>query len=99
MSRVISKEILEVSADAISTLQVPKAALGCYISLDADIGTNDRLKVCRFWQTGDAPTATDGATLADGGYYEICTRPNLENFKVIGIEAGLTHRLMIEYYE
>ena len=85
------------SAGAVK-LTVPNNALGCYISLDADSSTQDRLKACRFWQTGDTPTAEDGASLADGGYYEIESRPNLENFQVIGVEDGLTHRLMIEYY-
>lgn len=99
MNRVVSKQILAFGSDEIAKLQVPINSLGCYISFDADENSADKYKAARFWQTGDKPTASEGAIMGDTGYYELQTRKNMENFKIIGIEPDMTHKLMIEYYE
>lgn len=45
------------------------------------------------------PTATVGMPLANGVPYELQGFDQIKNFRIIGTEAGKTHRLQITYYK
>jgi len=40
----------------------------------------------------------DGMPLGDGATFEVRGRSNMENFRIIGCEAGKTHNLYVAYY-
>jgi len=93
----IGKEKIDLT-NAIKTLTVPIGCTKAILSIEADDSSADKAKVARFYETGDIPNATDGMPLGDNNVYEIIGETNLSNFKLIGIEAGKTHTVQIQYF-
>lgn len=92
-------EILSVGSGAAVSLTVPSNANSALISVEADATVADSTRVVRFLETGATPTASVGMALGNNDTYEVRTSDNLRNFKVIGIEAGKTQSLKINYYQ
>lgn len=97
-SNAISKAIIQIG-NTVQGLTVPPGAVSCIISMDANDQVTNPLKAGRFWETGDDPTTSEGMILSDGGAYEILGRKNMERFKAISTENGITHKLMVTYYD
>lgn len=91
------KQILPVT-DASAALTVPSDAYSAIIVIIAHASAVRTDDVARFWEDGSIPTAAQGLVLGDRTPYEIKGRDNLSNFKIIGVDAGLTHSLQIQYY-
>jgi len=87
------------SASAVVLASVPAAANTALVSVEGDATALDLTKCIRITQNGTAPTSTVGMILGNLDVYEIKTRINIANFKVIGIEAGKTNILKIEYFK
>ena len=93
----IKTETLVVT-DAVQSLpNIPANARGALITLEASLTTTDFRKACRLTEGGLVPTAAYGLPIGDSGIRMILSRIDLLNFKIIGIEAGLTHQLNIKY--
>ena len=59
----------------------------------------EKSRVIRFKENGSDPSANSGIALGDNDLYEITGRWNLESFRVIGVEAGKSHVLRVQYYQ
>lgn len=92
-------QTLSVGSAAAVSLTVPSTASSCLISVQADATATDQARVVSFLETGATPTATTGVALGNNDTYEVLTSTNLNNFKIIGIEASKTHTLKISYYQ
>jgi hypothetical protein len=91
-------EKLSVTNTPAVELTVPQKALAAVIIVEADATSADLKKVVRFREDGNPPTATDGMPLGDMNFYEVRGDASLKAFRIIGIEAGKTHTLSIQYY-
>lgn len=80
-------------------LTVPPGAQYAIAVLEADATEAGLPRVARFRTNASAdPTAVIGMPLGDNGSVEIKGADNLVTFKIIGITAGKSHSLKIEYY-
>ncbi len=77
---------------------LPPGAQYAICVLEADNADVDKARVGRFRCDATAPTAAEGMPVGDNGSFEIKGTDNLNNFKIIGINAGKTHTLRIEFY-
>lgn len=68
------------------------------ISIEADATSATQNLVMRFWESGDAPTATDGQPVGHLDVIELTNRQNLCNFKIIATDAAKTHTLQVLFY-
>lgn len=68
------------------------------ISVEADATSAVQNLVLRYWESGDAPTTTDGQPLGHLDVFEITNRQNLSNFKIISTDATKSHVLQILFY-
>jgi hypothetical protein len=88
-----------IGRTAVSLVGPPAGAVRALVCLRADPNTVDKSDVCRFWEVlGAIPTATEGLILGDCGTYEIIGEDNIANFRIIGIENGMTHTLNVQYF-
>jgi hypothetical protein len=99
----IGHEYIDVTDAAVKTLTKPADAEGnnasyALLVLEGDSTSADLSKCVRWTMEGTDPTAADGMPLGDNGVFEIQNETNLDAFKVIGIEAGKTHKLRVAYY-
>ena len=77
-------EDLTVDDSEAKGLTVPDIAISASVFFEVD---------------GTAPTATSGQSFGDGDVLELFGKTSLDNFQVIGIEAGKSHILRIQYYK
>ena len=92
-------EDLTVSDAEVAQLTIPENAISATISIEADASVTDKSKVIRFKENGSDPTASSGIAFGDNDLYEITGRWNLESFRVIGVEAGKSHIIRVQYYQ
>ena len=92
-------EDLSVTDMEVAQLTIPENAISATISIEADTSVTDKTRVIRFKENGSDPSANSGIALGDNDLYEITGRWNLESFRVIGIEAGKSHVLRVQYYQ
>jgi len=92
-------EDLTVSDTEVAQLSVPENSISATISIEADATSTEKSRVVRFKENGSDPSANTGIALGDNDLYEISGRWNLESFRIIGIEAGKSHVLRIQYYQ
>ena len=76
----------------------PRGVSFAYIEIEADSNSSSSERVVRFTEDGSNPTATRGMTLGDNGVYEVKGTFNLENFQIIGIDAGISHKINVQYF-
>lgn len=94
-------ENLEVSDFGMVSLTPPENAVWAMLVLEADPTTADKTRAIRFcdlFEDEEFPTAFEGVPLGHLGYYRIKGKKNLQNFRAIGVEAGKTHSLKVQYY-
>ena len=91
-------EDLTVTDAEAKSLTVPEDAVSATISIEAAVSVTDKSRVIRFKENGSDPSVNSGIALGDNDLYEITSRWNLESFRVIGIEAGKSHALRVQYY-
>ncbi len=91
-------DLTDAVAVGVGANGLPAAAKACLIVVEAGATEADAARVVRFRQDGGDPSATEGMPVGDNGSFEIKGGSNLANFKVIGITAGKTHTLRIEFY-
>lgn len=89
---------ITVTDSAAVTLLPPTNAFSALIGIEADATVADSTKVVRYICDGQVPTASLGKILGNLDEYEELLVENIQNFKVIGIEAGKSHKLNIHYY-
>lgn len=92
-------EDLSVNDTEVAQLTIPENAISATISIEADASVSDKARVIRFKENGSDPSANSGIALGDNDLYEISGRWNLESFRAIGIEAGKSHVLRVQYYQ
>lgn len=92
-------ETLAVNDSEAKALTVPDDAVSAEIHIEADATTAKPRSAIRYKQNGTAPTANTGMRLGDEDIIEVYGKANLDKFKAIGIEAGKTHQLQIQYYQ
>lgn len=102
--QAIAFETITVTAGApaklLQTLD-PRIQGKCRIALivlEADSTTPIPTRAVRFRQDTVAPTATVGHWIGDNGAIEIKNLINLRNVQFIGINAGKTHKLQVQYF-
>jgi hypothetical protein len=94
---VIGYEELTVTAGSAVSLTPPDKAKKAILVMEADQSTTNLRKVARY-KVGDvAPTSSEGIPISDEAVFEIGMLFNLNRFKVIGIQAGKTHKIQVEY--
>ena len=89
-----------VSFDNIAAMplpNIPANASTAIVVLEAD-STSSTPERAAHLSEKQTPTSVLGLPLADNTPYEIIGADNIAAFKVIGIEAGKTHKLQIEYF-
>jgi hypothetical protein len=97
----IGYQSLLVSSGVATSLIVPIHAVYVVMVVEADPSVSDKSKVMRikeFDTVNNPPTAIMGIPLGDLTIYEVRGSENLKNFRAIGIEAGKTHLITIQYY-
>lgn len=95
--RCLGYERLEVD-ETVQSFTIPEKCQTAVLSVEAGQGASDSTKIARFLETGDDPSANDGMPLGDGSILQISGKLNLDAFKVIGLDAGVTHIINIQYY-
>lgn len=88
-----------VNDTQVTTLSPVSGTVYALIVVEADPTTMDKSKVIRFSEMqATIVSAINGLPLGDLGVYEVKGMSNLQNFKAIGIEAGKSHTLRIQYF-
>ncbi len=92
-------EDLTVDDTEAKGLTVPDNAVSASVFFEiADSATN-KARALRYKENGTYPTANSGQPFGDGDVLELFGKSSLDNFKIIGIEAGKSHILRIQYYK
>lgn len=94
----VGDEKLDVTDLTAVSLTVPARATSAIITVEASTSAATTAKVVRFRESGDTATDSIGTPLGDLDTYECLGPEALANFSIIGIEAGKTHTLNINYY-
>lgn len=85
--------------DAVAVaLTIPANAKIALIVVERVGAVADENKIARFREDGADPTAANGMPLGNNGSVEIKGTQNLAAFKIIGIDAGISHVAHIQYY-
>lgn len=98
-SNCIAQTILTFTTTAIALPSIPSTAKRAVIVLEANATSTITIRQARFRENGINPTLTQGMPLNDNTEYEITSRADLLNFRIIGIEAGKNHVLQIQYFD
>jgi len=97
--KCIGFEQISVTDGSVATLtKAPSSAFSAFITVEESSSGAGTGKVIRFTQDGTTPTATVGVPLGDLDIYEVTNLDNIKTFKMIGIEAGKTHVINVEYF-
>jgi hypothetical protein len=77
---------------------IPAGSKYAMCVLEADALEADSARVVRYRTDASNPTAAEGMPVGDNGSFEVKGTDNLANFKIIGMVAGHSHILRIEFY-
>lgn len=92
-------EDLAVDDSEAKQLTVPDDAVSASIFFEVDTSASNKARALRYKENGTAPTANSGQPFGDGDVLELFGKTSLDNFQVIGIEAGKNHVLRVQYYK
>lgn len=92
--KALGYEKIEFDEKEAKTLTPPENAI--YAEMILESGDDEKVSA-RFMENGNTPTAIEGMPLNDLAYLEV-KKANLIKFKVIGIQAGITHNLKVQYF-
>jgi|GEM_PF-2313621 len=94
---IIGYELLTVVSTEVAQLaNIPPKAKKAIMFVEADATAANQTKVIRF-KCGEDPTANLGMPAGNNGVFECGRAYNLTRFRVIGIEAGKTHKIQVQY--
>ncbi|HSZ72479.1 MAG TPA: hypothetical protein VK750_07360 [Cytophagaceae bacterium] len=79
-------------------LEIPDNARYAVIVIESQVTQFNKDIVVRFREDGHDPDASNGMPLGDMGVYEVKGTNNMSRFKMIGVEANLTHQVRIQYF-
>lgn len=97
--KCIGEQVLSLTDNStVKTLTIPDTAQSALIIAEAGASPANSSKIVRFYESGTTPTTSNGYVLGDLDTYEVVNLTNLQNFKVIGLDAAVTHKLQILYY-
>lgn len=94
----IGYENLVVTDAAAVAPTIPADTVQARLIVAANAATAIAGRALRFREDGTDPTAANGMLLGDLSVYFISNPANLANLKLIGIDAGLSHNVHIQYY-
>jgi hypothetical protein len=98
--KCIGYEAISVGDTTPMTLtKAPSSSFSAIITVEGDSTVASSSKVVRFTEDGTTPTATIGMPLGNLDTYEVQFLDNIQAFKCLGIEAGKTHSLKVQYYQ
>ena len=92
-------EDLAVDDSEAKQLTVPDDAVSASIFFEVDTSASNKARALRYKENGTAPPANSGQPFGDGDVLELFGKTSLDNFQVIGIEAGKNHVLRVQYYK
>lgn len=92
-------EDLQVNESEVKSLTLPDNAIAAIITIEADSTATNKCMSLRIKENGADPGANSGIAIGDSDIIEVAGRDSLESFRAIGIEAGKTHSLRIQYYK
>jgi hypothetical protein len=92
--QAIGYEKLTVNGTSATLASIPTDANFALMIIESTISSVS----VRYREDGGAPTATDGMSRSNTEAWEILSRQNINNFKVIETAAG-THTLHVTYYK
>jgi hypothetical protein len=91
-------EVTELSVVSLTRPTSPLIGNACTISVEADSTSTDKLRVVRYTLNQQDPDTDLGQALGDNDFLELRNSEQVRNFRVIGLEAGKTHKLKIQYF-
>lgn len=86
------------SAAPVTLTAIPITANWAVINFEADAASISPTRCMSYREDGGTPTAVNGTGVGDNESRSILTRTNLNNFRVIGINAGEVHRITVQYF-
>lgn len=86
------------NAAAVALSNIPVAANWAVVNFEGDIDSQNLTRCMNYREDGGTPTALLGTGVGDNESRSILTRTNLNNFRVIGIFAGETHTVRVQYF-
>lgn len=89
---------VEIGNQTVS-LQVPEGAISAVLIIEADTTCNVLHRVIRFKENGTDPSSISGFALGDNDMYSIVGKQNLEQFRMINIEADKKHMARVQFFE
>lgn len=96
----VGYEALTLDSDAAAfTPTIPAGTRYAIITVEADAACANYNRVVRYLTTGDSPTSTDGAPLAEGETRQIINSTNLANLEFHNVDAGVTNILHLQYFK
>lgn len=98
LNRTVGYEALTVSTNSIGLSNIPANATNAYCIVESDNTSGPSI---RFLTTGDAPTATTGNPRSANDTFDILSKDDLQNFRVIRdtTHSGSTMILHVTYFE
>lgn len=89
---------LEVSDSNAVGLSIPDNARYAILVVESHTSQFNKDIVVRFREDNITPDADSGMPLGDMGVYEIKGTSNMARFSLIGTEAGLQHKVRIQFF-
>ena len=89
---------VEIGNQSVS-IQVPELAVSAVIIIEVDETCSVLHRVVRFKENGANPSPNSGFALGDNDMYSIIGKQNLEQFRIISIEADKIHKARIQFFE
>lgn len=96
--RCLGYEQITIDDSGAVKLNVPEKAVIALLSIESSETATNKDLVLRYREDSIPPTSSVGMPLGDGTVFEIKDSINLVNTSFIGVEAGLSHKLNIQYY-
>lgn len=96
--RCLGYESLAFDDAAAVQLTVPPNTRAAIIVVEAQGAVANENRIARFREDGVDPTAALGMPLGNNGSVEIKGSNNLAAFRIIGIDAAVSHIAHIQYY-
>ena len=91
-------EDLSVSDTLAVSLTVPVTATSATVFFEADESADNKARAVRVKDNGTEPTSSSGFAFGEGDFLEIYGQARMTAFRAIGLEAGKTQTLRVQYY-
>lgn len=91
-------EDIDVDDQDVKPLTVPDSAVSASIFFEADPSATNKDCIIRFKENGADPAIDSGQGWGHKDIFNPTGKDVLDNLKFIGVEAGKTHKLRVQYY-